>query len=328
MGDCLLQAILKYSGEYQGLQASLPLPCSCVWFKNSDLTYLMELWGFSMLKSVVIQAPAKVNYRLDVVAKRPDGYHELRMIMQRINLCDQITIEVCDAPGISVSCGRAGVPDGEGNIAWKAAKKLLDLSEKSCGVSIQIEKNIPVAAGLGGGSSDCAAVLLGLNELLDLELSRDQLMKIGVSLGADVPFFVFQQTALAEGIGEKLSPLTELPSAWVVLVNPNLPVSTAWVYKNLQLTQRSRLATIPDSFEDVAALCTILSNDLESVTIPAFPVIAEIKDELIHHGALCSLMSGSGPTVFGLFADEASARKAGELLRSRLDWFVAVVETV
>lgn len=283
-----------------------------------------------MLQSIVLQAPAKVNYRLDVVAKRPDGYHDLRMIMQRVNLCDQVTIQLNPLLGIRVSCGRAGVPDGEGNIAWKAAKRLLDLSNNPCdsGLDIKIEKNIPVAAGLGGGSSDCAAVLLGLNELLGLGLSREQLMEIGVTLGADVPFFVFQQSALAEGVGERLTPLTALPPAWVVLVNPNLPVSTAWVYKNLQLTQRDRLATIPNSFEDVASVCAILSNDLETVTIPAFPVISEIKDELVSHGAHCSLMSGSGPTVFGLFDDEATARGAGERLRSHRDWFVAVVETV
>jgi 4-diphosphocytidyl-2-C-methyl-D-erythritol kinase len=153
-------------------------------------------------------------------------------------------------------------------------------------------------------------------------------MAIGLKLGADVPFFIFQQTALAEGIGERLRPLAAIPSAWVVLVNPNLPVSTAWVYENLQLTQPHPLVTIPDSFEDVAALCRVLSNDLESVTIPAFPVISEIKDALVAHGACCSLMSGSGPTVFGLFNDETAARSAGDALRDCKDWFVAVVETM
>jgi len=281
-----------------------------------------------MLESIVLQAPAKVNYRLDVIAQRLDGYHELRMIMQRVNLCDQVTIRLGKVPGICVVCGHKGVPDGEKNIAWKAARAMLDLSDCSCGIAIEIQKNIPVAAGLGGGSSDCAAVLLGLNELLGLGLSRERLMEIGVTLGADVPFFVFQQTALAEGIGERLSPLGALPSAWLVLVNPNLHVSTAWVYKNLQLTQRECLATIPDSFEDVAALCAVLSNDLENVTIPAFPVISDIKDALISHGALCSLMSGSGPTVFGLFSDEPTARKAGDQLGTNKGWFVAVVETV
>ena len=280
------------------------------------------------MHQLVLQAPAKVNYRLDVIRRRSDGYHDLRMIMQRINLCDQVTLKLVETPGISVCCDHDAVPDGEDNIAWKAAQKLLDLAGGTGGVLITIQKNIPVAAGLGGGSSDCAAVLLGMNQLLGLGLSRERLMEIGVTLGADVPFFVFQQTALAEGIGERLTPLEGLPSAWIVLVNPNLPVSTAWVYKNLQLTQQSPLATIPDSFEDVAALCSVLSNDLETVTIPAFPVIAEIKKSLLASGALGALMSGSGPTVFGLFADQAAADRAAEQFIKRSDWFVAAVETV
>ena len=280
-----------------------------------------------MLQSMFIQAPAKVNYRLDVVGRRPNGYHDLRMIMQRVNLCDEVTLRLAAQPGIRVTCGQQGVPEGEGNIAWKAARALLELSGVEQGVEIEIVKQIPVAAGLGGGSSDCAAVLLGLNELLGLGLSRERLMAIGVKLGADVPFFVFGQTALAEGIGELLTPLAKVPTAWVVLVNPNLPVSTAWVYQNLQLTQRDQLAKLPNSFENVAELCGILGNDLESVTIPAFPVIDEIKRSLISHGAAGALMSGSGPTVFGLFEDEATARQAGASLQQQQNWFVAVVET-
>jgi 4-diphosphocytidyl-2-C-methyl-D-erythritol kinase len=280
-----------------------------------------------MQQSMVIQAPAKVNYRLDVVGRRPSGYHDLRMIMQRVNLCDEVTLRLVSQPGIRVTCGREGVPEGEGNIAWKAARALLELSAGDQGVEIEIVKNIPIAAGLGGGSSDCAAVLLGLNGLLGLGLSRERLMEIGVKLGADVPFFVFGQTALAEGIGELLTPLAKVPAAWVVLVNPNLPVSTAWVYQNLQLTQRDQLAKLPNSFEDVAQLSGILSNDLESVTIPAFPVIADIKRSLVGLGASGALMSGSGPTVFGLFEDEATARKAAAHLQQQQDWFVAVVET-
>lgn len=281
-----------------------------------------------MLQSLLVKAPAKVNYRLDVIARRPDGYHDLRMIMQRVNLCDQVLIRLVSEPGISVVCGADGVPDGEGNIAWRAARELLDRSDYSGGIAVTIDKQIPVAAGLGGGSSDCAAVLLGLNELLGLGLSREQLMAIGVRLGADVPFFVFQQTALAEGIGEKLTPLPGLPPAWVVLVNPHIPVSTAWVYQNLRLTERKALTTIPDSFADIRELCALLSNDLEAVTIPAFPVIGEIKEQLIALGACSSLMSGSGPTVFGLFSDEAAAQAAANRMRSMQDWFVAVVETV
>lgn len=279
-----------------------------------------------MVQSISIQAPAKVNYRLDVVGRRPNGYHDLRMIMQRVNLCDEVTISLVPQPGIRVTCGREGVPEGEGNIAWKAARALLELAGSDQGIEIGIVKNIPVAAGLGGGSSDCAAVLSGVNELLGLGLSRQQLMEIGVKLGADVPFFVFGQTALAEGIGEVLTPLGPVPAAWVVLVNPNLPVSTAWVYQNLQLTQRDQLAKLPNSFGNLAELCAVLGNDLESVTIPAFPVIDEIKRSLMTCGAAGALMSGSGPTVFGLFKDEATARQAGAVLQQQ-DWFVAVVET-
>lgn len=281
-----------------------------------------------MVQTIVMQAPAKVNYRLDVVGRRPNGYHDLRMIMQRVNLCDEVTIRLVPQPGIRVACGRDGVPEGEGNIAWKAARALLELTDAQQGVEIEITKNIPVAAGLGGGSSDCAAVLLGLNELLGLGLTRERLMEIGVKLGADVPFFVFEQTALAEGIGEVLTPLDKVPDAWVVLVNPNLPVSTAWVYQNLQLTQRDRLDTLPNSFEDLASVCRVLANDLESVTIPAFPVIAEIKHALVGFGAAGTLMSGSGPTVFGLFEDRSTAQRAGAALQQQQDWFVAVVETV
>jgi 4-diphosphocytidyl-2-C-methyl-D-erythritol kinase len=281
-----------------------------------------------MPQSLTLKAPAKVNYRLDVTAKRSDGYHELRMVMQRINLCDEINISLHDKPGIRVSCGHKSIPDGKDNIAWQAADVLCRQAGYGAGVDIVIQKNIPVAAGLGGGSSDCAAVLMGLNELLQLGLSCEQLMEIGVKLGADVPFFVFQQTALAEGIGEKLTALTGFPQAWMVLVNPNLPVSTAWVYGNLKLTQRTDMATIPNSFENVASICGILSNDLEAVTIPAFPVISEIKTALVKAGAHCSLMSGSGPTVFALFDDEESAIKAADSLDKQQDWFVKVVKTI
>lgn len=282
-----------------------------------------------MIQSVTLQAPAKINYRLDVIGKRPNGYHDLRMIMQRVNLCDEVAISLSTVPGIRVVCGSSQVPDGEGNIAWRAANVLLELSGSGVGIDIAITKNIPVAAGLGGGSSDCAAVLIGLNELLGLGLSTERLMEIGVALGADVPFFVFRKTALAEGIGELLTPVSLIPAAWVVLVNPNVPVSTAWVYKNLQLTGKEPLATLPDSFGDIASVCAVLSNDLESVTIPAFPVIAEIKELLCTLGASGAMMSGSGPTVFGIFQDGATARKAADTLRTdHPEWFAAAVETI
>lgn len=279
------------------------------------------------MKSLECKAPAKVNYRLDVLRRRPDGYHDLRMIMQRIDLCDDIRVSLSDTPGVRVSCGKDGVPDGPGNIAWRAAEALLKLSGQSVGIDIVIAKKIPVAAGLGGGSSDCATVLMAVNELLGLHLSDDQLMEVGVKLGADVPFFIFKKTALAEGIGERLTAVDAAP-AWIVIVNPNLAVSTAWVYQNLQLTGGKNDAIIPRFYGNVAEICAILDNDLEKVTIGKFPVIDQIKKRLIEAGAAGSLMSGSGSTVFGVFAEEASARKAAETLSSESDWFVAAVQTL
>ena len=280
------------------------------------------------MESITLKAPAKVNLRLDVLRRRPDGYHDLRMIMQRIDLCDEVRIALSDGAGIRVTCGKQGVPDGAGNIAWKAAEALLAESERQSGIDIHITKNVPVAAGLGGGSSDCAAVLTGLNDLLGLGLGMERLMEIGVKLGADVPFFIYKQTALAEGIGEKLSPVTVPGDMWLVLVNPNVHVSTAWVYQNLQLTSDRELTIMPSSYENIADVCAILANDLEAVTIKRFPVIREIKEQLLQAGACGALMSGSGPTVFGLFVDEAGARKAaGELARNG-GWFVTAVRTL
>ncbi|NVN91151.1 MAG: 4-(cytidine 5'-diphospho)-2-C-methyl-D-erythritol kinase [Desulfuromonadales bacterium] len=280
------------------------------------------------MKSLTLKAPAKVNYLLDVIRRRPDGYHDLRMVMQRVNLCDEITIALTGTSQLSVSCGKDGVPDGPGNIAWKAARAMLDLSGSGMGVAISIVKNIPVAAGLGGGSSDAATVLMGMNELLELNLTDQRLMEIGVTLGADVPFFIFKKTALAEGIGEQLRAMPPLPAFWVLLVNPGVHVSTAWVYKNLRLTSREELARIPEFFRTTEDVCAMLSNDLESVTIPAFPVIADIKSAMMRMGAMGSMMSGSGPTVFGLFRDRESAEAAGSMLTGSTGWFSAVAETL
>ena len=280
------------------------------------------------MNSITLKAPAKVNYLLDVIRRRPDGYHDLRMVMQRVNLCDEIRITLTDRPGITVQCGKNGVPDGPGNIAWKAAHALLELADGSPGADISIDKNIPVAAGLGGGSSDAASVLMGMNELLGLGLSEQRLMEIGVKLGADVPFFIFKKTALAEGIGEELTVMPDMPMAWVLLVNPGVHVSTAWVYKNLKLTNRGGLAKLPSFYGSIEDICSIFANDLETVTIPAFPIIADIKDTMLRHGALGAMMSGSGPTVFGLYQDRETAEKAQAAITSGTDWFAAVAETL
>lgn len=280
------------------------------------------------MKSLKLKAPAKVNYRLDVLGKRTDGYHDLRMIMQRIDLCDEIEITITSRRQIRVACGMDGVPSGQGNIAWRAADALLLEAGKNVGLNIAITKNIPVAAGLGGGSTDAAAVLDGVNTLLGLGLSDEKLMEIGVKLGADVPFFIFKKTALAEGIGEKLSPVEGLPSVWLVLVNPNIHVSTAWVYQNLALTNVKEDYKLPRFSGRIDDICSVLSNDLETVTIQRFPVIQEIKDSLLSIGACGVLMSGSGPTVFGVFAEEATARQAAADLAKDTNWFAVAVKTL
>jgi len=280
------------------------------------------------VSTLILKAPAKVNYLLDVLRRRPDGYHDLRMVMQRIDLCDEITLSLTSAAGISVSCGKQGVPDGPGNIAWKAARAMLDLAVTDQGVRISISKRIPVAAGLGGGSSDAATVLMGMNQLLGLQLSDQQLMDIGVTLGADVPFFIFKKTALAEGIGEQLRAMPDMPSVWVLLINPGIHVSTGWVYKNLLLTNTRELIKLPVSYTSLSDVCSIFSNDLESVTIPSYPVIAEIKAAMVDCGASGAMMSGSGSTVFALFEQQQLAEAARQEIVGQQNWFSTVVATL
>lgn len=275
-----------------------------------------------------LQAPAKINYLLDVLRKRPDNYHDLRMVMQRIALSDEIEVSLSDTHGIRVYCDRGEVPDGPANIAWRAADALLSLTNIKAGIDIFIVKKIPMAAGLGGGSSDAATVLMGLNDLLNLKLTDEKLMSVGVSLGADVPFFIFKKTALAEGIGDRLTPVEGLPPVWIVLVNPNIHVSTAWVYQNLQLTKKNDEAILPKFNNRIEDICSLLSNDLESVTIGRFPVIQEIKDALRANGAQGVLMSGSGPTVFGVFAEEKQAATCQKAISRNAAWYSLVTHTL
>jgi 4-diphosphocytidyl-2-C-methyl-D-erythritol kinase len=280
------------------------------------------------MDTLTLSAPAKINYLLDVLGKRADGYHDLRMIMQRVNLCDELTIAVTNTQDISVSCSSKGAPGGPKNIAWKAARALLDYAGVDAGIHISITKRIPVAAGLGGGSSDAASVLMGLNELLQLGLSDQKLMDVGCTIGADVPFFIFKKTAIAEGIGEKLTPVKKIPNCWIVLINTGIHVSTAWVYRSLQLTNRGQLNKMLEFFESIEQLVSILSNDLESVTIPSFPILADIKSQLMSLGAAGSMMSGSGPTVFGIFESYDCAEHARKEITKGTNWFAATVETL
>lgn len=280
------------------------------------------------MNRVKLQAPAKINYLLDVIRKRPDNYHDLRMVMQRIALSDEIEISLSDTPGIRVYCDREDVPDGPANIAWRAAEALLALAHINTGIDIFIVKKIPMAAGLGGGSSDAATVLMGLNDLLNLKLTDEKLMSVGVKLGADVPFFIFKKTALAEGIGDRLSVVEGLPPVWLVLVNPNIHVSTAWAYKNLQLTKKSDTDKLPKFNNRIEDICALLSNDLESVTIGRFPIIQEIKDALLANGAKAVLMSGSGPTVFGIFEEEQQASDCQREIGLNTPWYSLVTRTI
>lgn len=280
------------------------------------------------MNSISLRAPAKVNYLLDVIRKRPDNYHDLRMVMQRIAIYDEIVLSLSEMPGIRVNCGKDGVPDGPGNIAWKAADTLLQRIAVKPGIDISIAKNIPVAAGLGGGSSDAASVLMGLNDLLEMGLHDRELMDLGLGLGADVPFFIFKKTALAEGIGEILTPVEGLPPVWLVLVNPNIHVSTAWVYKSLQLTKEKDLAKLPKFNNRIEDICSLLSNDLENVTIGSFPLIRDIKNLLLEKGARGALMSGSGPTVFGVFESEEKARHCHSEIAVNTEWYAVVTHTV
>jgi len=280
-----------------------------------------------MNRSLHLKAPAKVNFRLDVLRRRADGYHDLRMLMQRIDLCDELEISLLDTPGLSVSCDSSDLPVDEGNIVWRAAAAMLSRTPERVGISIRLTKKIPIAAGLGGGSSDAATTLMGLNSMLGLNLDEAELMRIGLELGADVPFFIFGRPAIATGIGEKLTALEVMPPLWLLLVNPRIHVSTAWVYQNLGLTTDKVADKIPVLYKSADDLCAILSNDLEEVTQKKFPVIREIKEQLMAAGARGALMSGSGPTVFALFNDENSARAAAERLGAT-EWFTAVVPTI
>lgn len=272
------------------------------------------------MKELKLKAMAKINLGLDVLRKREDGYHELRMIMQTIRLYDKLQLTATEAPGIRVKTNLSFLPVNEDNLVYRAAALLRDEFGIEKGVFINLEKHIPVAAGLAGGSSDAAAVLVGMNRLFRLGLTMEELMERGVKLGADVPYCIMRGTALAEGIGEKLTRLPVPPSCHVLIAKPKIHVSTKFVYGNLRANE---LTEHPDIDGQLAALQTgdldllaaKMGNVLETVTIPAFPVIQEIKDEMLRMGAVNAMMSGSGPTVFGLYKDKAAARRTYEKLK-------------
>lgn len=265
-------------------------------------------------------SPAKINLFLRVTGKRPDGYHNLFSLMCCIDLFDTISLEF-DHPSIAIESSHPDIPVDETNLAHRAASLFLKALKRRDGVKITIEKSIPVAAGLGGGSSNAASILLGLNRRCGFPFSDDKLASMGLALGADVPFFIFQKPALVTGLGEKLEAYPRPLPYKVLLIDPGFMVSTAEVFRklNLGLTKcKKNLTKAPlkkNGFDASRHMC----NDLEAVTAAGFPVIDALKAQLIRHGAVGAIMSGSGPTVFGLFSDSDRAKRAYHAFGQRSD---------
>lgn len=273
-----------------------------------------------------LKAHAKINLSLDVLGKREDGYHELRMIMQTVALHDTVLLEAVPH-GIILECSGKWVPEDRTNTAWKAADLLKCKFGIKSGIKIRIIKRIPVAAGLAGGSSDAAAVLRGVNELFSLGISPADLRQLGKQVGADVPYCISGGTMLAEGIGEKLTKLPDFSGIDVVLVKPGIGVSTAWVYGNLRISEiidRDRpdaeLLSKALKMRDIRTVAENMKNVLESVTIPDYDIVRQAKEKLLEFGALGSMMSGSGPTSFGIFPDGNSAAEAFKKLTGDKRW--------
>ena len=267
------------------------------------------------MDEIKLKALAKINLGLDVVRRREDGYHEVRMVMQTIHLYDQLLIQRSETPGIQIHSNLSFLPVNENNLVYKAGKLLMDEFDIHTGVSVELNKRIPVAAGMAGGSTDAAAMLYGMNQLFGLKLKRKDLMERGVQIGADVPYCIMRGTALAEGIGEKLSSLPPMVKCPVLIAKPAVSVSTKFVYQNLKLNEQTPHPDIDALITDIRNsdldnICADMGNVLETVTIPNYPVIAQIKEQMLKSGAKASMMSGSGPTVFGLFGDEETARRA------------------
>ena len=269
-----------------------------------------------------LRAFAKINLGLDILRKREDGYHEVRMIMQTIQMYDVLEMKKVKKPGISLSVNYPYIPSDERNLVYKAAKLLMDEFQVKEGVDIRLEKFIPVAAGMAGGSSDAAAAMVGINHLFKLGLSEKDLMDRAVNIGADVPYCIMRGTALAEGIGEKLTRIAQVPDCYVLIGKPGIGVSTKTAYESLQLDKIQSHPDIDGMIRDIEngnllAMTDKMGNVFESGIIGKYPVIGEIKDLMEANGALKAMMRGSGPTVFGIFDDREKMEAAAAVLRQR-----------
>jgi len=276
------------------------------------------------LQSINLRAHAKINFALDVLNKREDGYHNIKTIMQTLWLHDSILIQKVDKFPYKFVCDVRYVPIDDRNIINKAAKLIIQNYDVNGGIFIKLTKRIPIAAGLGGGSADCAATLVGLRRLFSLTMPNKELMEIGKSLGADVPFCIKRGTAIAEGIGDVLTPIANNghDNSFIVLVRPPIYVSTKHIFEDFdisKISERSDFDGLVNSLStgNVSGLSGRLCNQLEAVTIKKYPIIAEIKASLLKNGALGTLMSGSGPTVFGIFDNKHTAGNAIRNIRAQ-----------
>lgn len=276
------------------------------------------------MNSIRLKARAKINLGLDVLGKRENGYHDVRMVMQTVGIYDHLIMTKIPEDEIIIKLNLSFLPTNENNLVYKAIKLMKEEYELSGGIQVQLNKFIPVAAGMAGGSTDAASALFGMNKMYNLQLPLEKLMELGVRIGADVPYCVMRGTALAEGIGEKLTKLPPMPHCFIVVAKPPVSVSTKIVYEQLDA---SAIVKHPDIDGIIAAIregsvervAARMGNVLEEVTIPMYPVIQTIKQDMLEHGAINAMMSGSGPTVFGIFPDEQTALACRQFLKSKKD---------
>jgi len=262
-----------------------------------------------MNNTLSLESPAKVNLRLEILKRREDGYHELRTVFQKISLHDTLRFSLRKKGGVSIAADHPKLPVGKDNLAYKAAQSMLKASSYKGGIHIEIKKRIPLGAGLGGGSSNAATTLMALDQLLEMGLPKKSLLAMGLEIGADVPFFLLKGAAIGSGIGEQLKRV-ELPDLWYVLIYPNFEVSTRWAYRNFVLTNQLFHLSLHRFMKNPEGISRILLNHLETVVAKKYPQIDIMKEILFSAGALGALMTGSGPTVFGLFDRENISRAA------------------
>src|SRR4030043_1316214 len=267
-----------------------------------------------MVEKLHLESPAKVNLRLEILRKREDGYHEIRTIFQKISLHDTLHFSLKRRRGIRITADHPGLPTGERNLVYQAVRSILERSDYEGGVDVVIEKRIPLGAGLGGGSSNAATTLKAVNQLLKMNLNRKELKEAGAKIGADVPFFLFEGSAIGSGVGERLRKIT-LPTLWYILIYPNFEVSTRWAYQNFILTKTKYHFNLRKLLKTPEGIVRLLWNDLEGVVSGEYSEIRIMKRMLTSVGAMGAIMTGSGPTVLGIFPGEKKATKACQLLK-------------